>query len=88
MAITEHTIDDALAEVLSGTRSLWRAKGACQAITPNNSDKCCAMPKEEVTLMHSASPRLRGNRAKGYEGQLYALSYRDRQTAIRRGNNG
>ena len=26
MAITEHTINDALAEVLSGTRSLWRTK--------------------------------------------------------------
>jgi hypothetical protein len=38
MAITEHTINDALAEVPSGTRSLWPAKGACQAITPNNSD--------------------------------------------------
>ena len=27
MSITEHTINDALAEVLSGTRSLWRIKG-------------------------------------------------------------
>lgn len=31
MAITEHTINDALAEVLSETRSLWRAKGVVRS---------------------------------------------------------
>lgn len=47
MAITEHTINDALTEVLSGTGSLRRAKGACQAITPNNSDN------RAIILSHS-----------------------------------
>jgi len=31
MAITEHTINDALAEVLSETRSLWRIKGVVRS---------------------------------------------------------
>jgi len=31
MAITEHTINDALAEVLSETRSLWRTKGVVRS---------------------------------------------------------
>jgi hypothetical protein len=52
MAITEHTINDALAEIISGTRSLWRAKGACQAITPNNSDKCLAL---RVTALQTSN---------------------------------